>query len=409
MAATLSALQPSAAALRPAIKIAAGGVAAVVLLVPVAIAFHAGLYHSFVDDPLSGWGMWGSFAIYLSTRPGRKECAAAIGLAVLLRAAYDAVVGEHGYPGSAILAMGTFLGLAGLALLGARSLREGNRRGVSRQSLIAIAVLSYMGVFLAFYISFAKLALPRKYDYYLYAFDSSLGFHPSFAAGRLVRASATLALTLAMVYNSLGFWLSLLYAVHAGARARYPIAILKMLVANAVIGFSLYFLCPAIGPKCTFPSYPDDPGAVYPAVTFMSGLPNAMPSLHFAAALLIFWLSKPWKWLYRITGVFCALTALATLGLGEHYLVDLVVAVPYALAMMGFCAGVPERRTAIAVGASMLLGWLVFLRGAYFPKPLSWALIAATLATAAILEQRLAAAAFAPEAIRGHRAAAAAR
>ena len=394
MATSTATLPPRAATLRRSAQITAGVMFAAMLLVPVAVAVHAGMYDSFVDNALSGWGMWGTFAIHMWTRPSRKECATTVGLGLLLRAVYNAAIGERGYPGSALIAMGTFLGLASLAVLAARSLQGGERRGVSRQSLGVIALLSYIGICLGFYLALAKMALPRKYDYYLYAFDSSLGFLPSFAAGELAGACAPLDWTLLMVYNSLGFWFSLLYALHANARVKYPLSILKILVANAIIGFSLYFLFPAMGPKYAFPSFPDAPAVVRPMPALLSGVPNAMPSLHFGGTLLIFWLLKPWKWLYRAAGGFCALTALATLGLGEHYLVDLVVAVPYALAILAFGSTVRERCRALAASVSMLAAWLWILRGGHFTALISWGLIVLTLSAAATWQRRLGSALF---------------
>ena len=70
---------------------------------------------------------------------------------------------------------------------------------------------------------------------------------------------------------------------------------------------------------------------------------NAMPSVHVAATLLVFWNSIGWpKWARAITAVFLLLTVLATLGFGEHYLVDLVVAVPFCLAVQAaWTTGLP--------------------------------------------------------------------
>jgi hypothetical protein len=66
---------------------------------------------------------------------------------------------------------------------------------------------------------------------------------------------------------------------------------------------------------------------------------NAMPSFHMAWALLIFWYGLKCAWPVRIGGtVFAAFTVLATLGLGEHYLIDLVVAAPLTAAIDVLCA-----------------------------------------------------------------------
>jgi hypothetical protein len=367
-------------------------VLALLVLVPVAVAIRAGAYDSFADNSLAGFGMWGAFAIHVWTRPGRKELLLTVALGVAMRVAYDLAIGERGYIGYLLIGMGTFLGLASLMVMAARSLAgPGERRAVCRRSLGVIALLTYLGFCLGFYLPFARLVLPHKFDYYLYNFDGSLGIQPAFLAGRLFHRFPPLFWTELMVYNCFGFWFSVVYAAHANTRVRYPVNVVKMLVSNALIGFSLYFLCPAMGPKFAFPSFPNLPAAVRATPALLSGLPNAMPSLHFGGAVLLFWFCRPWKWLYRAMGLFTALTALATLGLGEHYLIDLVVAIPYALAILAFSSNVPQRKLPLGAGAAMVLLWLGTLRFAHFYPAVSWILVLATLGTSIILQRRLAA------------------
>lgn len=56
---------------------------------------------------------------------------------------------------------------------------------------------------------------------------------------------------------------------------------------------------------------------------------NCVPSLHMTWVFLL-WYYSP-KWLKPVAVLITAVTALATLGLGEHYVIDLVVAVPFTL------------------------------------------------------------------------------
>jgi hypothetical protein len=62
-------------------------------------------------------------------------------------------------------------------------------------------------------------------------------------------------------------------------------------------------------------------------------------------------------------GAFLWLTTLAILGLGEHYLVDLVVALPLVLVALAACAPARSiyRRRALAAGLTMLGAWLAWL------------------------------------------------
>jgi hypothetical protein len=383
--------------LRPFARTGAGkailiAILAPLVLIPSAIAIRLGAYDSFVDNPLTGFGMWGTFTIHMWTRPSRKEWMLTVAAALAMRAVYDLAIGERGYAGYIVIGMGVFLGLASLLAIAIESLwAPPERRAVCRPTLSVLALLTYLGFCLGYYLSLAELLLPRKFDYYLYNFDGSLGFQPSFLAGRLLRGFRPLLWIELMVYNCFGFWFSVVYAAHANTRAKYPVNVVKMLVVNALIGFSLYFICPAMGPKYAFPSFPNFAPAIQAAPLLMKGAPNAIPSLHFSGALLICWFCRPWKWLFRAMSLFTALTALATMGMGEHYLIDLVVAVPYALAILAFSSQVPERKLPLAAGAAMVLLWLVALRFVHFYPPVAWTLALSTVAISFALERRLAA------------------
>ncbi|HUB78956.1 MAG TPA: phosphatase PAP2 family protein [Bryobacteraceae bacterium] len=375
-----------------AAKVILIAILAPLVLIPAALAIRLGAYDSFVDNPLTGFGMWGTFAIHMWTRPSRREWMLTVAAALAMRGLYDLAAGERGYPGYLLIGMGAFLGVASLLAIAVGALGAASpRRAVCRRTLGVLALLTYLGFCLGYYLSLAELILPRKFDYYLYRFDGSLGFQPSFLAGRLLRRFPPLFLVEMTVYNCFGFWFSIVYAVHANSRAKYPVNVVKMLVVNALAGFSLYFICPAMGPKYAFPSFPNLAPAIQAAPILMKGAPNAIPSLHFGGALLLCWFCRPWKWLFRLMSLFAALTALATMGMGEHYLIDLVVAVPYALAILAFSSQVPERRLPLAAGAAMVLLWLFTLRLVHFYAPVAWTLALATVTVSFALERRLAA------------------
>lgn len=369
------------------------GAAGLVLLIPVLIAVrYGGLYNStFVDNALSGWGMWGTFIIHMATRPSRKEIGATLLLGAAMRLLYDLAIGEKGYSGSIVIAMGVFLGLASLIVLVIHACRiKAERRILIRRTLTVIAIFNYMGVCLGFYLALASAMLPLKLDYFLSAFDFSLGTEPAFKLGKLVSAFPVLYWSVIMVYNSFGIWFSVIYAAHARAHGRFRFNIVRLFVANAFIGFSLYFLFPAMGPKYAFPAFPNLPAIVKTGAALLTGPPNAMPSLHFAGALMIFWMAQPWKWLRVATGSFCALTAIATLSTGEHYFVDLIVALPYALAIFALASDVPEKRFPMLVGAAMVLTWFGILRYGSIHPALSWSLVLVTTILCFKLQRRFA-------------------
>jgi hypothetical protein len=134
--------------------------------------------------------------------------------------------------------------------------------------------------------------------------------------------------------------LGILHAVYGGL----PLAAALILIVSArrtecmtaivlagLIAPVFYVLFPAVGPAWV--NIPDAPR-------------NCVPSLHMAWALILAVYSP--SRLRVPAGLFAALTVCATLGLGEHYILDLVAAVPYTFAVC-FLAG----RTAIAISERM--------------------------------------------------------
>ena len=112
----------------------------------------------------------------------------------------------------------------------------------------------------------------------------------------------------------------------------------------AVGGFVLYNLFPAVGPIHVFgKQFPDlaPPAGLAPFQLVAAGEAprNAMPSVHIAMALLILWNSRLGPRVWRVVAaVLLGITVLATLGFGEHYLVDLLVAAPFALGASALAA-----------------------------------------------------------------------
>jgi hypothetical protein len=92
---------------------------------------------------------------------------------------------------------------------------------------------------------------------------------------------------------------------------------------------------------------------------------NAMPSLHMAWALLLWCSCRPFSSLSRgFALAYVVLTVVATLGTGEHYLADLVVALPFSVAVQALWT--PSRNVVryavLAAGTSLMLMWLLALR-----------------------------------------------
>ena len=132
---------------------------------------------------------------------------------------------------------------------------------------------------------------------------------------------------------------------------------------------------PTIGPRAFFgESFPGliAAGTVLetrPVVDFdPTHFRNAVPSLHVTWAALALLACRGRSALAcGLMAVFLAFTILATLGLGEHYLIDLIVAAPFLLVVRAASAvrvspTSPERLGGLAVGGALLGLWLWHIR-----------------------------------------------
>ena len=227
-----------------------------------------------------------------------------------------------------------------------------------------------------------KLLPSVSYDNVLLAADYRLGY--DFGLGRALDGSLAIRLLYAMLPVAVAIVYLLLDSDH---RKRFGFA---MLLAGVVAPL-LYAICPAAGPLYVYgAAFPFHPPNVR-AVTFAApGLTmNAVPSGHLAWALLLFWNSRPCLLGVRIAaGLFFLGTAVATLATGEHYLVDLVVAIPFAVAAD---AAIGRRWILAAACASVVLLWSLTLRAGYMsvaPSFVAVPLAAATVLVPLILRAR---------------------
>jgi hypothetical protein len=246
---------------------------------------------------------------------------------------------------------------------------------------------------------------PKTYDLYLYAFDAVLGFQASFWMGRMFVEYPLLAAAGKAVYTCVPLAITLLYAFQVTSPHRSPVDILYVFFGAGFTGLFLYHFFPATGPVYIFgSSFPWSP----PPLESLRLIPvpaqvprNAMPSVHTAWALLIWWNSRERPaWVRTLAGLFLALTLASTLGMGEHYLTDLIVAVPFTVAIQAaFTRTIPlnrpERSQALMAGAGLTVIWLIALRTsmAVFERlpALAWAAVLITVAIPVLFERRLAA------------------
>jgi len=353
-------------------------------------------------NPPAQFAYLGIFLLYLCSSPGRREIGLTILAGIGLRVATSFLYPPQpfAYLLQELAQTGGFVGLASAAALAFRA-----RKSLEALEMLGrAAIFIVLGIALGGILNLATKMCPLKLDRYLYALDRTYGAPAAFVVGRWFEASPALYRFEALIYYSLPLALAALYAAHLRWRPKGgPVDILRLLYVNAVVGFSLYFLYPASGPVYAFgQDFPWRPPAVLALAPVAIGeAPNCVPSLHLAGALFIWWNLRGWRRARPVALAYLALTALATLGSGEHYLTDLCVAFPYALLAQGIATRGPGKRFAMAAGAAMTFGWMALLRWRVLllidSPALLWSLTAVTIGAAVWCELALWRRSVAPE------------
>jgi hypothetical protein len=297
---------------------------------------------------------------------------------------------------------GLFLGSASLFIMGTAVLRSHPREVPERIRAFTTALaLPVFVVVTAAVLPGTAHARPLTLDRVLYAFDGSLGVQPSFVLGRMLSHLPWLGAIAEASYEQVPLAVLVLYASTMDKEGRGKSRLLLLFGGASLAGYLLYFLIPAAGPVHMFPSrFPNTAPPLAGLALLPLALPadvprNAMPSLHMAWAVLMYWNARrSGIWLRAAYLAYMILTVLVTLGSGEHYLIDLVVALPFALAVQA-ASYVPVREMPRSLpfwaGTFATFAWLAFLR---FAAPvwlnsavLDWSLIVVTVAGSAILER----------------------
>jgi hypothetical protein len=312
-------------------------------------------------------------------RPSRRELAVVAACAAIFGLAYYLLHPEvANFYGSAIAIPGAFLGLGSLLVVTLQWFRapETMKRVRFEQArevglIPALSLCSVLAVNLAIGLT------PLTYDRILYVFDAKFGGPPSWVLGRFLRAHPWLLELSGSVYNSLPLGLAACLAIQWRDRHNnvpIPVDLRWLSVALGGVGFVLYQLSPVAGPLYLFGNdfpfrVPDLAALAVEPAWLKPAARNGMPSLHLGWTLLLFWnmRRRSW-WVGTIAAAYLTLTAVATLGFGEHYLADLMVAPALALAIQAVCTrtsgstGSRIRWVAVTLGGAITLAWLIAFR-----------------------------------------------
>src|SRR6202140_2660545 len=247
----------------------------------------------------------------------------------------------------AIMAWLSFAGLSSLVIFGLRTVWA---KDTDRKLLVFGYVPSLLFVVSEYFadnlLHWTAANHPKVLDLYLFSFDSSLGIQIPFVMGQAFSAWPWFRLVGVLFYIGLPIPIALIYAGQPLRVREKAIPAMVAFLVTGPVGVIFYNLFPALGPAHLFgQGFPWHPLTMAQSARLLAepvaiaGPPNAIPPLHMAWVLLVWWYSRGLSWWERTVALlFLFFTVLATLGTGEHYFVDLIVAFPFALLMMSICA-----------------------------------------------------------------------
>jgi hypothetical protein len=224
----------------------------------------------------------------------------------------------------------------------------------TRVGLVFALILNlFYGTLVTIFMAREGAAFPWKFDYVLAHLDVSLGI-PATSIARVLQSIPHNPLWIfydAMIPMMIAWYLVTHYR-------RCPGSIVMAYVAELATGPLLYAIVPACGPVYAFGKQWLSPPAFPPEAVRLTGMPNAFPSLHVGTAfvILMFAPGRVWK---AVAFLFFAATCLATISVGEHYVIDLIP----GMAFGAFAAGIGTRNFRSAGGFfALALAWSLGVR-----------------------------------------------
>ncbi len=343
--------------------------------------FHKSLWWQTYENPLFGTACLGSVFAYWMLLPFQKRefivslTIGAVVEAVLIkyRLAIIGPVGQILHIGPGLLT-GAIMAILWRIFT---NLKEHNSNALNK-CLEVLSLSISMPILLSLGSSVVGFDL-RVYDPYLYALDSLWGSQISFIISRFLSSSLIWRLPMYIIY----FYLSL-YMVFA------QIAVYKLnekhgyshwnflipavfFILIAICGSFSYSFLPAVGVElyCGTNSFPNGP---WPAAN-MNPVPieapyyllrNCMPSLHFSWILAVYYSLYRSKPIYRQVALLLVfLTVLSTFSVGCHYLIDLIMAVPFTMALLAITMPEAKKKTRLIgaiFGLASFSGWLCLFK-----------------------------------------------
>lgn len=336
------------------------------------IASRKALFADTISSAFLSVALFSIFLILVRTRFSWRELG---GVAIISGILYLLDIRILGYRYSWPV-VASYVGMAGFVLLVLRAIWA-----AAAERRIALLTCSAAFLFVAsewcasYFLEWGERARPMTLDLFLYSFDASLGVQPAMVLGQMFVRFPVFSIVSQVIYLALPVAIGLTFA-GCVAKARedaFP-SVVAFLITGP-IGACFYAMFPALGPvhilRANFPWHSltmEQARHLLVEPIAMPGARNAIPSLHAAWIFLVYWFSRRLSLVERIgAGIFVFFTLCATLGTGEHYFVDLVVAVPFTLMILGVTQMICVRNLSVpwaaffyGLGATLL--WFALLR-----------------------------------------------
>jgi hypothetical protein len=177
---------------------------------------------------------------------------------------------------------------------------------------------------------------PIKLDQYVFQLDGLFGFQASFTLGRLLAHHLWLKILCTIAYSVLPCMVLVVFGLYLWQRSQTEtLRVLRTFLLNLFLAVPIYLLVPACGPAFAFAGFPfSQPAHLIPHPILLFAAPNCIPSVHMSTALLIAWFSWRMGKGRVLSAAYLVLIVMATLGSGQHYLVDLIIAIPYTVGIV---------------------------------------------------------------------------
>ncbi|MBV71888.1 MAG: hypothetical protein CMH52_11205 [Myxococcales bacterium] len=312
-------------------------------------------------SPFLSSALLGSFLIFLSQRPGLRTSllVGLVGVMIDIALSRYRPGGPH-TPYQVLLNLGTGLGLTAIATqIGLQSFRSNRSSGILQKMYLLpgfiAASISFIGL--------TRLLHPRVFDASVYMIDSAFFQSPSFQIAAGVASMPLLRGLLVLIYMHLPAAAAAVFVLSKRLKGQNESGILSAFLWVGVAGFALYHIIPVVGPtyffRSGFPGDPPDPEKMK-SIRYLA-IPeyrNCFPSLHTAWALVVVAYARPLgRIVFSIATLFLVLTLLATIGLGLHYIVDLLAAGPLVIGILSLIHPGPRRIAKAPYAAVLFMAW----------------------------------------------------